>query len=67
MIPPPDSWDPPEGPLAFREKMFPPLTGWTHQLYLRTQGSASLLRTKNEYPLLARTHHSGRLTCGQLS
>ena len=31
---------------VFREKTFPPLTGRTHQLYLRTQGSASLLRTK---------------------
>ena len=27
-------------------------------------GSASLLRTKNEYPLLAGTHLGGRLTCG---
>ena len=51
MIPPPDIWDPPEGPLYFVKKMFPPLTGRTHQLYLRTQGSAFLLRTKNEYPL----------------
>ena len=49
MIPPPDSWDPPEGPLYFAKKTFPPLTCRTHQLYLRTQGSASLLRTKNEY------------------
>ena len=64
MIPPPDSWDPPKGPLYFAKKMFPPLTCRTHQLYLRTQGSASLLRTKNEYPLLAGTHHSGRMTCG---
>ena len=31
---------------VFRKKTFPPLTGRTHQLYLRTQGSASLLRTK---------------------
>ena len=46
MIPPPDSWDPQEGPLYFVKKMFPPLIGQTHQLYLRTQGSASLLRTK---------------------
>ena len=64
MIPPPDSWDPPEGPLYFAKKTFPPLTCQTHQLYLRMQGSASLLRTKNEYPLLAGTHHSGRMTCG---
>ena len=63
-IPPPDSWDPPEGPLYFAKKMLPPLTGRTHQLYLRTQGSASLLCRKNEYPLLAGTHNSGRLTCG---
>ena len=46
MIPPPDSWDPPEGPLYFLKKTFPQLTGQTHQLYLRMQGSASLLRTK---------------------
>ena len=31
---------------VFHEKNVPPLTGRTHQLYLRTQGSASLLRTK---------------------
>ena len=35
-----------EGVLYFAKKMFPPLTGQTHQLYLRMQGSASLLRTK---------------------
>ena len=35
-----------EGLLYFTKKTFPPLTGRTHQLYLRTQGSASLLRTK---------------------
>src|SRR4051812_1904055 len=64
MIPPPDIWDPPEGPLSFVKKTFPPLTGRTHQLYLRTQGSASLLHTKKEYPLPAWTHHSGRLTSG---
>ena len=37
MIPPPDSWDPPEGPLYFTKETL---------LYLRTQESASLLRTK---------------------
>ena len=42
----PDCWDPPDGPSYFVKKTFPPLTGRTHQLYLRTQGSASLLRTK---------------------
>ena len=46
MIPPPDSWDPPEGHLYLAKKTFPPLTCRTHELYLRTQGSASLLRTK---------------------
>ena len=46
IIPPPDNWDPPEGPLYFAKKTLPPLTARTHQLYLRTQGSASLLRTK---------------------
>ena len=43
----------------------PALTSRTHQLYLRTQGSASLLRTKKmNTPLLAGTQYSGRLTCG---
>ena len=46
MIPPPDIGDPPKGPQYFAKKTIPPLTAWTHQLYLRTQGSASLLRTK---------------------
>ena len=46
MIPPPDIRDPPKGPMCFAKKMLPPLTARTHQLYLRTQGSASLLRTK---------------------
>ena len=46
MIPPPDIRDPPKGPLYFAKKMLPPLTARTHQLYLRTQGNASLLRTK---------------------
>ncbi len=36
MIPPPDSWDPPDGPLYFMKKHFP-LTAGTHQLHLRTQ------------------------------
>ena len=46
MIPPPDIRDPPKGPLYFAKNMLPQLTARTHQLYLRTQGSASLLRTK---------------------
>ena len=46
MIPPPDIRDPPKGPLYFAKKALPPLTARTHQLYLRTRGSASLLRTK---------------------
>ena len=45
MIPPPDSKDPPDGPPYLAKKHFPLTTG-THQLHLRTQGSASLLRTK---------------------
>ena len=45
-IPPPDIWDPSKRASVFREKTLPPLTARTHQLYLRTQGSASLLRTK---------------------
>ena len=31
MIPPPDSWDPPEGSLYFAKKMFPPLSARTHR------------------------------------
>ena len=46
MIPPPNTRDPPKGPLYFAKKTLSPLTARTHQLYLRTQGSASLLRTK---------------------
>ena len=38
-----------DGPLYFAKKMLLPLTARTQQLYLRMQGSASLLRTKNEY------------------
>ena len=48
LIPPPDIWDPPEGPLIFAKKCAPRWqVGPTS--YLRTQGSASLLCTKNEY------------------
>ena len=39
MIPPPDSWDPPEGPLYFTKKHSP-------RCQLGPTGSASLLRTK---------------------
>ena len=39
MIPPPDSWDPPEGPLYFAKTRSP-------RCQLRPTGSASLLRTK---------------------
>ena len=46
MIPPPDIWDPSKGPLYFMKKTLQPLTARTHLLYLRTQGSASLLCTK---------------------
>ena len=41
-----------------------PLTARTHQLYLRTQEVPPYYTQKNEYPLLAGTHHSWRLTCG---
>ena len=75
MIPPPNSWDPPDGPLYFAKKMFPPnywdppatssharkcvrakkkrftpLTAGTHQLHLRTQGSASGQKKQNDSP-----------------
>ena len=39
MIPPPDSWDPLDGPPYFAKKHFP-LIARTHQLHLRTEGSA---------------------------
>ena len=58
MIPPPNSWDPPEGPVYFAKKMSP-------HCQLGPTGSASLLRTKKmNTPLLAGTQNSGRLTCG---
>ena len=76
IIPPPDSRDPPDRPPVFRKKTFPP-DCWDPQdgppyfakkrsprCQLGPTGSASLLRTKNEYPLLAGTHLGGRLTCG---
>ena len=40
IIPPPDSGDPPDGPPYLAKKRFPLSTG-THQLHLRSQGSAS--------------------------
>ena len=40
IIPPPDSRDPPDGQPYFEKKNVYPLTTWTHQLHLRTQGSA---------------------------
>ena len=41
IIPPPDSGDPPDGPPYFAKRMIRPLTAGTHELHLRTQGSAS--------------------------
>ena len=45
IISPPDSGDPPDGPPYFAKKRFP-LTAGTHQLHLRTQGSAYGQKTK---------------------
>ena len=42
MIPPPDSWDPTEGPVYFAKKRSP-------RCQLGPTGNASLLRTKTEY------------------
>ena len=53
IIPPPDSWDPPDEPPYFAKKCSP-LTAKTHQLHLRTQGSASGQKTIR--PLTAGTH-----------
>ena len=46
MIPPSNIGNPPKWPLYFAKKTLPPLTARTHHLYLRMQGSASLLCTK---------------------
>ena len=43
MIPPPDSWDPPEGSLYFAKKTFPPLSARTHRKCLL------ITHKKNEY------------------
>ena len=48
---------------VFREKTFPPLTGRTHHIFARKE-VPPYYAPKNEYPLLAGTHHSGWLTCG---
>ena len=50
IIPPPDSEDPTDGPPYFMKKNVSPLTAGTHQLHLCTQGSASILRGKNDPP-----------------
>ena len=54
---PPDCWDPPATSSHVRKcvrektkKRFAPLTARTHQLHLRTQGSASILREKMIHP-----------------
>ena len=58
MIPPPDSWDPLEGPLYFAKKTFPTLSARTHRKCLL------ITHKKMNTPLLAGTHLGGRLTCG---
>ena len=50
IIPPPDSRDPPDGPPYFMKKNVSPLTAGTHQLHLRTQGSASGQKNKMIHP-----------------
>ena len=56
IIPPPDSGDSPEGTLYFAKKCLP-LTAGTHQLHLRTQGSASGQKKPKRFaPLTAGTH-----------
>src|SRR5215216_6590812 len=64
MIPPPDSRDPPNGPPYFAKKMYPP-DCWD-PLATSSHARKCLLIThkKMNTPLLAGTHHSGRLTCG---
>ena len=54
----PDCWDPPDVPPYFVKKTFPPLSARTHRKCL-------LITHRNmNTPLLAGTHHGGRLTCG---
>ena len=53
---PPDRWDPPATPSHAKKcvrakKRFAPLTVGTHQLHLRTQGSASRQKNKTIPPL----------------
>ena len=55
---PPDCWDPQDGPPYFAKKNVPPAVSSD------PPEVAPYYAQKNEYPLLARTHHSGRLTCG---
>ena len=56
IIPPPDSGDPPDGSPYFTKKRFP-LTARTHQLHLRTQGSASGQKKRFAPLLLAPTSY----------
>ena len=65
MIPPPDSRDPLDGPRISRKKVSP-LTAGTHQLHLRTQGSASGQK-KQFTPLTTGTHQLYLRTQGSAS
>ena len=65
IIPPPDSGDPPDGPPYFTKKMIRPLTAGTHELHLRTQGSA--FEKKRFAPLTAGTHQLHLRTQGSAS
>ena len=64
IIPPPDSGDLPDGPPYFMKKMIRPLTAGTHELHLRTQGSAS---EKTIHPLTVGTHQLHLRTQGSAS
>ena len=69
MIRPPHRWDPPatssHARKCVRKKTIRPLTAGTHQLHLRTQGSAS--GQKKQFPLTAGTQQLHLRTQGSAS
>ena len=64
MIPPPDSRDPPEGPLYFAKKRSPADMSDPPAISSHTRKCLLITHKKMNTALLAGTHHSGRMTCG---
>ena len=56
MIPPPDIWDLPKGPLYFMKKSFPPLTARTHHYIFARKEVPPYCAQKNEYPTALEAH-----------